>query len=198
LYIVLTILLLAFSIGISDAQIEESSTLWTLNVGFGSVRNYLSGDDLNVYNFNTTLETTLDSPNWMLGANLAFSNSSDNYSIQGASIDQSFSNTMVFLTGRYLVSSLGSWVPYIGLGLGVNFGGRQTSLNGAIRIDDELILNGYQAKNSVAIAFPVGVNVFATKTLFINANITTLWLEDTFFNDNVFFFGNLGVGFIIN
>ena len=197
-FIILTTVLLLFVTGTTQAQIQEESYLWTLNVGFAQVRTPLSANDLDGYSFNTTLEKTLDTPNWALGMNIAFYEASDEYSLQGVEINQSFSSSFIFLTGKYLISSMGRWVPYIGLGVGVHFGKRYTVANGVLTIDGDRIISGNTSQNSFALATPIGVNFFASETVYIGLNMTGLWMDKSYFRDDFMMVWNLGLGFQID
>jgi outer membrane protein W len=190
--------LLLLAIGTTEAQVQEGSYLWTLNVGYASVRNPLSGNDLNGMSFNTTLEKTLSTSNWALGMNIAFYEASDQYSIQGVTIDQGFSNTFVFLTGKYLIRSMGQWVPYIGLGVGIQFAKRHTVVNGVFTVNGDQVISGNTSENSFAFATPVGVNFFASEAVFIGVNMTGLWMNESYFRDDFMMVWNLGLGFQID
>jgi len=181
------------------SQIEDRAYLWTLNVGFATnLTNPISGNTMTGGSGGTTLEKMIGESDWSLGFNFSFFEASDEFSISNSDVAQSFSSYSLFVGTKYYVRSMGRWVPYFGFALGSSFSDRYTVGTTFKTTDGDSVYSGKQSRTSLAFAVPVGVNYFLSEDVFLGANLTSIWNDETFFKSKVNLLINLTLGFHIN
>jgi len=195
----IVLLTIIISSGPLSAQIEDRSYLWSLNVGFATnLTNPVSGNALSGGSGSTTLEKMIGESNWSMGFNFAFFDAFDEFSINNANIAQSFSSYSLYVGTKYYIRSMGRWIPYFGLSIGVHFSDRYTSGTDFLTVGDEKVYSGKESRTSLAFAVPVGVNYFLSEEVYLGANLTSIWMDETFFKSKVNLLINLALGFQIN
>jgi len=167
-------------------------------VGFANLTNPVSTNSISAWSGSTTLERMVGSSDWSFGFNFAFFEAFDEFKIEDANVAQSFSSYSLYLGTKYYVRSMGRWVPYIGFGLGVHWSDRYTSGTGFVKVDDENVYSGKQNRTSLALGVPVGINYFLSEEVFLGANLTSIWMEESYFKSSVNLLINLSLGFHIN
>ena len=191
----LSIFLIFSFAGVTSAQVKPDSFLWTLNLGYTSVKSSLTDQSLNGFTFNSTIEKHIRNTQWALGFNLAFISADDELILSsgGEKIYYSVRSTALFLTAKYFFTKT-EIVPYIGLGLGVNFATNDRAATGFYVVQPTTVA-GSSSLTSMALALPLGVNWFLEKQVFIGINVVPMWAEKTFFEDEFTFLINLSLGF---
>ena len=191
----LSIFLIFLISGTTSAQLKSDGLLWTLNIGFTSVKSSLTKESLNGYTFNSTIEKQIRNTQWALGFNLAFISADDELILSsgGEKIYYSVSSTALFLTAKYFFTKT-EIAPYIGLGLGLNFASNDRAATGFYTINPTAV-GGSSSLTSVALAVPLGVNWFLNKQFFLGINVVPIWAEKTFFDSEFTFLLNLSLGF---
>ena len=181
--------------GVTSAQVKPDSFLWTLNLGYTSVKSSLTNESLNGYTFNSTIEKHVNNSQWAYGLNIAFISANDEFILSsgGEKIYYSVSSTAVFLTAKYFFTKT-EIVPYIGFGLGVNFATNDRAATGFYVVQPTAVA-GSSSLTSVALALPLGVNWFFEKQVFIGINVVPMWADKTFFDSEFTFLINLSLGF---
>jgi hypothetical protein len=183
----------------ANAQLKKGSWLWTLSVGYVPVTSQLTNNSLDGWVGSTTVEKLIGKSNWSIGMNFAFFSADDKDAmINGTEIGQSYNTSSLYLGTKYFVSSMGDWVPYFGLGLGVHWTSRYTTISGnTISLSPE-VLTGNEHTSNFAFSAPVGLNWFLSKEVFVGLNLTSVWMNDSYYTSDVNLFMNLSVGFQIN
>jgi len=191
----LSIFLIFLISGVTFAQLKSDSWLWTLNIGFTNVKSSLTNESLNGYSFNSTIEKHVRNGQWAYGLNLAFLTADDQLIVStgGEKVYYSVSSTAVFLTAKYFFTKT-EIVPYIGLGLGVNFAKNDRAATGFYVVQPSAVAAS-SSLTGLALALPVGINWFLDKQFFIGANVVPTWTEKTFFEDKFNFLFNFSLGF---
>jgi hypothetical protein len=191
----LSIFLIFLISEVTSAQLKSDSWLWTLNIGFTNVKSSLTNESLNGYTFNSTIERRVNNSQFAYGFNLAFLSADDELIVStgGEKVYYSISSTAVFLTAKYFFTKT-EVVPYVGLGLGLNFATNDRAATG-FYIAQPTAVAGSSSLSSFALALPVGVNWFLDKQFFIGANVVPIWTEKTFFEDKFNFLFNFSLGF---
>jgi len=130
-----------------------------------------------------------------LGLNLAFISADDELILSsgGEKIYYSVSSTALFLTAKYFFTKT-EIVPYIGLGLGVNFATNDRAATGFYVVQPTAVA-GSSSLTSMALALPLGVNWFLEKQVFIGINVVPMWADKTFFESEFTFLINFSLGF---
>lgn len=197
--LILTLIAITFflTISTSNAQIKSESWLWTLNLGFASIKNEATKNTINGYTFNSTIEKKIRNQPIAYGVNVSYLSADDQFAIsnEGKTITSSISSTAFFLTMKYLFSR-SEVVPYIGLGLGINLATNNVAYTG-YDIVQPASSGGHAADlTSLAVAVPVGVNFFMGEGKpYFGINVVPTWTEKTFFDSNFNFLYNLSLGF---
>jgi len=191
----LSIFLIYLISGVTFAQLKSDSWLWTLNIGFTNVKSSLTNESINGYSFNSTIERRVNNSQFAYGFNLTFLSADDELVVStgGEKVYYSVSSTAVFLTAKYFFTKT-EVVPYVGLGLGINFATNDRAATG-FYIAQPTAVAGSSSLSSVALALPVGVNWFLNKQFFIGANVVPIWTEKTFFEEKFNFLINFSLGF---
>jgi outer membrane protein W len=191
----LSIFLILLISGVASAQLKSDSWLWTLNLGYTSVKSNLTQESLNGYTFNSTIEKHMRNGHWAYGLNLAFLSANDELIVSsgGEKIYYSISSTALFLTAKYFFTKT-EIVPYIGLGLGVNFANNDRGATGFYDAEPTAVATS-SSLTGLALALPVGMNWFLDKQLFIGINVVPTWTEKTFFESKFNFLINFSLGF---
>jgi len=191
----LSIFLIYLIAGVTSAQVKPDSWLWTLNLGYTSVKSNLTNESLNGYTFNSTIEKHVNNSQWAYGLNIAFLSANDELILSsgGEKIYYSVSSTALFLTAKYFFTKT-EIVPYIGLGLGVNFATNDRAATGFYAVQPSAVA-GSSSLTSVALALPLGVNWFLEKQVFIGINVVPMWADRTFFESEFTFLINFSLGF---
>lgn len=190
------LLLLVFSIGTSYAQLKNDANLWTLNLGFSQVKNSTTENSLDAYSFNTTFEKLIGNSGFSVGMNMSYLWADDAYVISpDANAWVNLKSFAWYLTGKYYFNRSGLWTPYVGLGLGVHTNYQEVALSGVFTIQDPDVYLGNIAVSSFAVAGAVGINAFVSPDVYIGFNVAPVWLENSFYNSDLNWIFNLGVGF---
>lgn len=181
--------------GVASAQVKPDSFLWTLNLGYTSVKSSLTDQSLNGFTFNSTVEKHIRNTQWALGLNLAFISADDELILSsgGEKIYYSVSSTALFLTAKYFFTKT-EIVPYIGLGLGVNFATNDRAATGFYVVQPTAVAASSSLTGG-ALALPLGVNWFIDKQVFLGVNVVPMWTEKTFFDSEFTFLINFSLGF---
>jgi hypothetical protein len=192
--------ILMFSVNSAFAQLESGSLLWTLNFGYVPLKNTNTGNTLDGWTFNSTIEKQIQDGSWAIGMNLAFFGSQDEALVSpDLKAAQSISSVAVYGTLKYLIVTSSNWSPYLGLGLGVHNSTRDYAVSGIFTIaDSENLIVGTESVNSFAVAVPVGVNYFAGSNVFLGLNATPIWTEKSFYDSDVNWLLNFSLGFQFN
>jgi hypothetical protein len=193
------ILLIFTSIGSSFAQLKDDALLWTLNLGYGKVKNVTLDENIPNWSFNTTLEHLLKNSDISIGFNLGWSSTNEVLSISSVSKSwETYSTKMLLFTGKYHFNRSNDWVPYLGLGLGIHNSTVDFAFSGTMPTEPIDTIIGSRSRGGVAAAASVGINVYSSETLFAGANFTPVWMENSYYKDNWFWMVNFGLGFQFN
>jgi len=194
---ILILLALVFISSTISGKLKSESWLWTLNLGFTSIKSDATGESLNGYSFNSTIEKKIRNQPFAYGVNVSYLSADDQFVIsnQGEKISSSISSTAVFLTAKYLFSK-SEVVPYIGLGMGVNFAKNNIASNGFYTLQPTADADWSSEFTGLAVAVPIGVNYFPAENIpYFGINVVPTWTEKTFFSSNFNFLINLSLGF---
>jgi hypothetical protein len=193
------VLVLAINCGISFAQIQDWSTLWTLNLGYGQVKNETIDKNIDAYSFNTTVEQMIPVSDFSLGANLGWFSTAEVLRVSEESKSwETYSSTSFFITGKYHFQRDKQWVPYIGLGVGFHISNVEYAISGVLDQDRVDGIMGKRSIGSIALAGALGINLTASESMFIGFNFAPIWFKDTYYKDNLFYLINLSLGFQFN
>jgi hypothetical protein len=200
LMIVMVLATLLLSASSAFAQLERGSTLWTLNLGYAPLKSATTGNSLEGWTFNSTVEKLVGDGNWALGMNLAFFWSEDEILFTpGVKAGQSTSSIALYGTLKYLIDTPSNWTPYLGLGLGVHSSTRDFAIAGFFDIQDtDNLVVGTESLSSFALALPFGINYFPGSKTFVGLNVTPIWTEKSFYDTDVNWLLNFSLGFQFN
>ncbi len=190
------LMLFVFNIGSSSAQLQDDAYLWTLNLGFSQVKNSTTDNSLDAYSFNTTIEKLIGNSGFSVGMNMSFLWADDAYAIsQDAKAWLNLKSLAWYLTGKYYFITSGLWTPYVGLGLGVHTNYQEYALSGFYTIEDPNVILGTRSISSFALAGAVGINAFVSPEVYLGFNVVPVWLENSFYDSDLNWIFNLGIGF---
>ena len=195
----LILVFLVLSISSSFAQIEDDAILWTLNLGYAPLKNAETGNSIDGWTANTTVEKVISNSGVSVGMNLAYFGSED-LAVVSPDLQslQDFSSTSIFASAKYFFNRASNVVPYVGLGLGVHFSKVDYAISGFYRVQGENVLLGTSSLSSFAVAVPFGINYFASSSTYIGLNVTPLWLDKTFYDSDINWLLNFSLGFQFN
>jgi hypothetical protein len=192
------ILVFFFLVGIntSYSQVRDNSTLWTINLGWGQVKNETLDQNIDAYSFNTTVEQMIPSSDFSLGANLGWFSTAEVLRVsEDARTWETYSTTSFFVTGKYHFQRNAQWVPYIGLGLGFHVSKVEYAISGVLDLPNIDGIVGTRSIGSFAMAGALGINLMASETVFLGFNFAPIWYKDTYYKDNFYYLINLSLGF---
>ena len=203
LLIVSFVIVLALS-SLSFAQLKDN--VWQLSVPtrYATVRNAVTGNALQGWTGGMTVEKFLEDSNFSFGANFSFYRSEQDVfqlTFDGATFEkrQSISSSILFLTAKYSNRTSEVWVPYIGLGLGINSATKDYSIRNISNPDNPHSADGgRESFSSFALAMPIGLNSYFSDSIFLGASATPVYSAETFADSKLNWAFSLVLGFQID
>jgi len=185
---VIIIILLSITITSNFAQIRPGKTLATGNVSYVFLSNEVTGNTMEGYSVGLALDL-MTSSNFSVGFGFLYGRAQDTYTSGTANVASDFKYLPMGLTLKYIFVTKSSFQPYIGFNLGWHYSEIQT-----VTSTPDDVRTILAARNGATIGVPIGMFMFVSKTVYINAGVSGIWLDNTPFNNSLNWGLFLGIG----
>jgi outer membrane protein W len=185
---VIIIILLCITITSNFAQIRDGKTLATGNVSYVFLSNDATGNTMEGWSAGLTIDF-MTSSNFSVGFGFLYGRAQDTYTSESVNTASDFTYFPLGLTLKYIFVSKSNFQPYIGFNLGWHYSDIQTVISTP---DDVTTI--LSARNGATIGVPIGLFMFVSKTVYINAGVSGIWLDNTPFKNSLNWGLYLGVG----
>jgi len=185
---VIIIILLCITITNNFAQIRPGKTLATGNVAYVFLSNDVTGNTMEGWSVGLALDFMATS-NFSAGFGFLYGRSQDTYTSGSVNTASDFKYLPIGMTLKYIFVSKSSFQPYIGFNLGLHYSDIQT----VITTEDD-VRTILSSRNGATIGVPIGLFMFVSKTVYINAGASGIWLDNTPFKNSLKWGLFLGVG----
>ena len=185
---VIIIILLCITISSNFAQFREGKTLATGNLAYVFLSNDVTGNTMEGWSAGLTIDF-MTSSNFSVGFGLLYGRAQDTYTSGSVNTASDFTYFPLGMTLKYIFATKSSFQPYIGFNLGWHYSDIRTVIS--TEDDVSTILS---ARNGATIGVPIGLFMFVSKTVYINAGASGIWLDNTPFKNSLNWGLFLGVG----
>jgi len=185
--ILCTAVALALGTTAAHAQIEENALLGTLNLAYVSAQSEQTGQTTDGVGLNASLEKVLGGSLGSLGFDVTYFQTDESYAVGDETVSAALTAWPITVTGRLFFGKRGSiFSAFLGIGGGIYFGQVETQAGDAYSVQND---------SGVVLTVPLGLRLFATKSIFINGGYTLIWMDTRLFKSNLAHTFDLGVGF---
>jgi len=165
----------------SYAQLSNDGVLFTMNLGYASVKNKVNDHSTDGYSLNVSLEKMTMEGSSAIGFNFGIIRAEDEFNIEDSIVDYTITSHPALLSMRYLFGSE-KFKGYAGVGIGIHIS--------RLDLSDSIV----ERITKPAANIPIGFMWIFNEGIYLNANYAFNYMADSYFTNDLAHTFSLGIG----